>query len=93
MQRVLRNYGLQSVLDRIQGLVVGRPAHYSVEQQEALAAVVRRVVIEEYGRTDIPIVMGLDVGHTDPQWLVPFGVEALVSSSHQRIALTEPIFG
>ncbi|MEO1596390.1 MAG: hypothetical protein AAFS02_14200 [Pseudomonadota bacterium] len=68
-------------------------AHYTTAQQQELAEVVRQVVVEQYGRTDVPIVLHADVRHTDPQWLVPFGIEAEIASTDQRISLIDSIFG
>ncbi|WP_420645011.1 S66 family peptidase [Candidatus Leptofilum sp.] len=92
VMRILRNYGLQTILDRIQGLVIGRPRGYSEEQKLALRQVVKQIVVDEYGRSDIPIILNFDIGHTDPQFIVPFGVKALISSANARVALVEPIF-
>lgn len=88
----LRNYGVQTIIDRIQGIVFGRPRDYTNEQKRELELVVKKVVIEEFDRRDIPIVMDFDVGHTDPQFVVPFGIRAEIDSEHERVALLEPIF-
>ena len=92
VMRILRNYGLQTILDRIQGLVIGRPRGYSEEQKRQLCTVVKQVVVDEYGRSDIPIILDFDIGHTDPQFIVPFGVKTLISSANERVALVESIF-
>ena len=93
VMRVLRNYGMQTILEKIQGLVIGRPRGYSNEQKLELRTYVQQIVIDEFGRTDIPIILDFDVGHTDPQFVIPFGVKALISSTNERVTLVEPIFG
>ncbi len=92
VKRMLRNYGTQSILSRINGLVFGRPRGYSSEQRSELQQVVREVVVGESGRDDIPIVMDFDVGHTDPQFIVPFGIRATISSDDERVFLDDPVF-
>lgn len=47
VKRMLRNYGTQTILDRIQGLIVGRPRDYSDEQRNELRGAVYQVVVEE----------------------------------------------
>ena len=92
VMRMLRNYGMQTILNRIQGLVLGRPYGYTEEQKLALRTVVKQVVVNEFGRTDIPIILDFDAGHTDPQFIIPFGVKTLISSASERVTLVEPIF-
>jgi muramoyltetrapeptide carboxypeptidase LdcA involved in peptidoglycan recycling len=90
IQRFLRNYGTQTVLDRIQGLIFGRPRGYTDQQRQDLHNIIIDILINEHGRTDIPIVLNFDVGHTDPQNILPFGILAEIDSGNQRIALIEP---
>lgn len=89
VKRWLRNYGTQGILDRIAGLLVGRPHGYSAEQRDELDAVVLRVVRDEFGRTDLPVVSRMDFGHTDPQLILPLGVRARIDSSSRAVSLIE----
>ena len=86
----LRNYGMQGVFERISGLLVGRARGYSDEAKARLDELVVRVVAEEFGRPDLPIVSNLDFGHTDPQWVLPLGVLAEVDADAHSIRLLEP---
>ena len=86
----LRNYGMQGVFDRISGLLVGRARGYSDEVKARLDELVVRVVAEEFGRPDLPIVSNLDFGHTDPQWVLPLGVLAEVDADARTLRLLEP---
>ena len=86
----LRNYGMQGVFERISGLLVGRARDYSDEAKARLDELVVRVVAEEFGRPDLPIVSNLDFGHTDPQWVLPLGVLAEVDADAHTIRLLEP---
>jgi len=86
----LRNYGMQGVFDRISGLLVGRARGYSDEAKARLDELVVRVVADQFGRPDLPIVSNLDFGHTDPQWVLPLGVLAEVDAGARTIRLLEP---
>lgn len=90
--RWLRNYGTQTILNRIQGLLIGRPRGYDDKQKQQLKEAAIQVVVKEAGRTDIPIVLDFDAGHTDPQVLVPFGILTEIDPQHETICLAEAMF-
>lgn len=85
----LRNYGMQGIFGRIAGILFGRAFGYTDEQKFDLRHIVLKVVREEFGAT-IPIVMECDFGHTDPQWVLPLGVQARMDCTRQSITLLEP---
>lgn len=96
VSRVIRAFGERGVLERVQGVLVGRPKawefdkQYSDEdkikyrkgQREAILSMIR-----EYNTT-CPIVQNLDFGHTDPQIPMPYGNTVQIVSSEQRIFAT-----
>lgn len=85
----LRNYGAQGILNRISGLVFGRPRGYTPEQTSELD----RIIVErllEWGVTDIPVLAGADFGHIDPQWILPHNVLAELDPVADRFRLLEP---
>lgn len=88
--RWLRNYGLQNAFDRLSGLVFGRPREYTVNEQITLDAAILRVVRDEFGAKSLPIITNVDVGHTEPQLIMPLGVLAELDCQAQRITLCEP---
>ena len=47
------------------------------------------MIAGEFGRTDLPIVANFDVGHTDPQLILPLGVKVEIDCLEKRIALVE----
>jgi len=85
----LRNYGMLGVFDQVVGIVVGRPMRYTPEQREELPKVIRRIVAEEFGRPDLPVVMDLDFGHTDPQMVLPNGGRIVIDPAAQAISLPD----
>lgn len=90
---VLRALGERGILERIRGLLVGRPkawefgnersdkekAIYKEQQREAVSQAVRT-----YNK-NIPIVQNLDFGHTDPQVCLPIGRRAVIDSKEKRL--------
>ena len=79
--RMLRNLGERGVLGRFAGVAVGRPKAASLEQprmpddRERYRSDQRHAVLRalsEYNPHAV-VVFGLDIGHTDPQLVVPYG--------------------
>jgi muramoyltetrapeptide carboxypeptidase LdcA involved in peptidoglycan recycling len=86
---MLRNYGMQGILQKASALLVGRPRGYSVEQKDRLDATVVRVVKEEFGRSDMPVVSNVDFGHTDPQLVFPLGGQIEIDCAKRTLKLPE----
>ncbi|MDG7016230.1 MAG: LD-carboxypeptidase [Nitrososphaerota archaeon] len=89
----LRNYGMQGVLGRISGLLFGRPVLYSDDEKLNLEKSIVSVVKGEFGRGDIPVVLDMDFGHTDPQFIMPLGIQAEIDSDSKQLRITEPTAG
>ncbi len=88
--RILRSFGVMGVFDRIAGVLVGRPRDHDAAERTAFEAAITAAVADEFRRPDLPIVANLDFGHTDPQWVLPIGVEAELDVNARALRLTEP---
>ena len=87
---IMRSFAACGVLERIGGLLLGRPGgqldpHSFTEYDE----VIRRVVSDELGRRDLPVVTHMDFGHTDPMMTLPYGVLAEIDCKAEQIRLLE----
>lgn len=85
----LRNYATQGVLSVLSGLVVARPRGYTERQRAELAAAVGKV-LAEVGREDLPVVMDVDCGHTQPMATLPLGARVAVDAGRRTFELLEP---
>lgn len=47
------------------------------------------VVAEEEGLTSLPIVTHMDFGHTDPMFVLPYGVLAQVDCGNREFSILE----
>jgi muramoyltetrapeptide carboxypeptidase LdcA involved in peptidoglycan recycling len=47
------------------------------------------VVAEEEGLTELPIITQMDFGHTDPMFVIPYGVQAEIDCDKQQFAIIE----
>ena len=88
---MLRNYGMQGVLDQIAGLLFARPQHYSDTEREELHKVIVSVVAGEFGRADLPIVAEMDFGHEAPQSIMPLGIHAEINCLNRTVSLIESV--
>jgi len=89
---MLRNYGMQGIFDKIAGLIVGRPREYSEEERVELNKKILNVIRIEFKNEKLPIVTNMDFGHTDPQWIMPLGIEAEIDCEKKSFKLLEAPF-
>ncbi len=87
---MLRSFGIMGVLDGLSALLIGRPRGYRPEQRLELERAVRSVAAEEFGRPDLPLVVNMDFGHTDPQMVLPLGARVEVDADRPGLRLLEP---
>jgi muramoyltetrapeptide carboxypeptidase LdcA involved in peptidoglycan recycling len=87
---MLRNYGMIGAFDDISALLLGRPRGYSRVQKAKLEENLIGVIAEEFGRPDLPVIANLDFGHTDPQMVLPLGLEVEVDADVPSLTLLEP---
>ncbi|MGC4942528.1 S66 family peptidase [Kribbella sp. DT2] len=96
VHRILRNFGERGLLQRFQAVLWARPKGWSLDHQvtdEVAAAYTHdqyataRHTIAEYN-PDAVVVTGLDIGHTDPQLILPYGGRADLDPAAERITVT-----
>jgi muramoyltetrapeptide carboxypeptidase LdcA involved in peptidoglycan recycling len=88
VRRWLRTFGIQGLLDKVVGILFGRARDYSDEEKKALDQNIVAVTAE-FHRSDMPILTGMDFGHTDPQFILPLGVNAEVDCKDKHFRLLE----
>lgn len=87
----LRNYGMQGLLDKINGICFGRARDYSQEEKKELEAVILKI-LKEFNREDLVVVTNMDFGHTDPQFIMPNGIQAQINPEKKSFKLLESIW-
>ncbi|MCR1899914.1 LD-carboxypeptidase [Irregularibacter muris] len=89
---MLRNYGMQGVFHKAKGIVFGRPKDYSHKEKEELNHMIIKIVKEEFNASDIPIVVDMDFGHTDPKIILPLGCKVKLNAKAKECTLLESPF-
>lgn len=85
----LRNYGMLGVFDQVNGFIFSRARDYSDDEKKELEKKIVSIVAQEFGKPDLPIVANFDVGHTDPQLVLPLGVRMEIDCTAKKIRLVE----
>jgi muramoyltetrapeptide carboxypeptidase LdcA involved in peptidoglycan recycling len=87
----LRCLAAMDVLQNLSGILFGRPggANLPVDQFAEYDRVLLQVVAEEQGLLDLPIVTHMDFGHTDPIFVLPYGVQAEIDCNSQKFSILE----
>lgn len=88
----LRNLGVQGVLNQVQGILFGRASKYSEEEKLELNETIIRIVKDEFGNSRIPVITNLDFGHTDPNMILPLGVDFEINPADRIIQRIERSF-
>jgi muramoyltetrapeptide carboxypeptidase LdcA involved in peptidoglycan recycling len=86
----LRILAVKGILKGLSGILMGRPggnipAERFAEYDEALMG----VVCDEEGLTHLPIVTQMDFGHTDPIFVLPYGVMGEIDCDLKRFSIAE----
>ena len=82
----LRNLGALGILNVIKGIMMAKPADekYYEEYKESLLK-----VLKEYHREDLPVLYNMNIGHTQPVGIMPFGIELEIDFDKKEITLLE----
>ena len=89
---LLRSLAATGELHRLAGIVFGRPggADLPVGDHPAYDEAILRVVRDEEGLHEMPVVTNVDFGHTDPIWTVPQGATLRMDPAASTLTFLEP---
>lgn len=82
----LRNYAVQGILKQAKGIIFGKPQdekYYGEYKTEILA------VMKEFDLEDLPILYNLNFGHTEPKFILPYGVKAEINCDQKTFSILE----
>lgn len=89
--RALRSYAAMGVLQRLGGLLFGRPGGgLPASQFAAYEDAILQVLRDEEGLTRLPVISRMDFGHSDPMCVLPIGGLMQIDCTSQRLSLVEP---
>jgi len=82
----LRNYAAQGILQRANGIIFGKPqdeTYYEEYKVEILK------VMKENNLGHVPILCNMNFGHTEPKFILPYGVMAEIHSENGTFAILD----
>ncbi|MFF4893175.1 S66 family peptidase [Micromonospora chersina] len=93
--RIVRNLGERGLLAGFPAIVVGRPKAWDVERPHTLderlawGEAQREAILRALApyADDPVVVFDVDLGHTDPQLIIPYGGEIRVDAVERRISV------
>lgn len=87
----LRNFGVQGILNNINGILFGKARDYTNIEKKELDENIKLVLEKEFN-VDIPVITNMNFGHTDPQIILPLGAKASINCENKEFKLTESPF-
>lgn len=83
----LRNYGTQGILNKVNGIIFGKP--YDNKYYEEYKEIILKIVREELGLKDLPIMINMNFGHTAPIMTIPYGALAEIDCDKNKFSILE----
>ncbi len=85
----LNDYASLGIFNRSVAVLFGRARDYSKAEKKDLDSNLIKIINKNSVDSDLPLITNMDFGHTDPQFILPLGIEAEVNPVKQEIKLIE----
>lgn len=82
----LRNYGSQGVLEKINGIIWGKP--YDDKYYDEYKMAITKI-LAELGLEELPVLYNMSFGHTAPMTILPYGALAEIDCRHRTLSILE----
>lgn len=82
----LRNYGIQGILNKINGVIIGKP-YQEKNYSEYKGAII--AVLEEFGCSNLPVIYNATFGHNEPMTCLPYGALAEIDCEKRTFSILE----
>lgn len=83
----LRNYGTQGILQKLGGIIWGKP--YNNAYYEEYKNIIKKVIGNELGLTELPVLYNMNFGHTEPMICIPFGARGLIDCESRSFSILD----
>lgn len=90
VKRRLRVFAAMGILEKLSGILFGRPGgEVPIEKFDEYDQAILDVVTREEGMTDLPIITNMDLGHTSPMFVLPYGLQAEIDPENRRFSILD----
>jgi muramoyltetrapeptide carboxypeptidase LdcA involved in peptidoglycan recycling len=86
IEQWLRNYGTQGILNKINGIIWGKP--YDNKYYEEYKNIIKKVLYE-FNLKNLPVLYNMNFGHTQPMIVLPYGAMAEINCEEKRFSILE----
>ena len=87
MSRFLRSLGENGFLQRLNGIIIGKlknSGNFSEHKR-----VIKGILENEYEIAALPVLYGLNFGHTSPMFIIPYGARAEINCESKSFSILE----
>lgn len=89
VRHCLRNYAATGILGGLAGMLIARADPGGQDGYQAAIEAAALEILAEAGRSDLPVLAGLDFGHTQPMLTLPYGAKARIDCAAATLTLLE----
>lgn len=87
IQNIFDWLGKEGILQTIKGVIIGKIRFTG--SIEPYAKAIRQIVSDKYQLPDLPILYGLNFGHSSPICILPYGAMAELDIDNQKLTILE----
>ena len=85
----LRNYAAQGILESLAGILIARATTMGDATYQARLEAAVLASLTQAGRPNLPVLSGLDFGHTQPMLTLPYGARARIDCAAASLTILE----
>jgi len=90
IDRMLTSLKLAGILDKAKGVVFGVCSQCGPGNGNYGALTLEEILADHVKTLGVPAWQGAMIGHDQPQWTVPFGLEVEIDATEATVTMTEP---
>lgn len=90
IDRMLTSLKLAGILDKAKGVVFGVCSQCGPGNGNYGALTLEEILADHIKTLGVPAWQGAMIGHDQPQWTVPFGLEVEIDATDATVTMTEP---
>lgn len=79
--------GYNGFLQKINGIIIGRICENNSFDKHSIE--IKNVINGEFGLKNLPVLYGLNFGHSSPMFIIPYGAKAEINSENKSFVILE----
>jgi len=83
----LKWLGENNFLQKLNGIIIGKLSEKKSFEEHSM--VIKNIIGNEYGLKNLPVLYGLNFGHTSPIFVIPYGAKAEINCDKNAFSILE----